>query len=73
MTTPSDTPPTPTVTTPTVTDAADRPPETERLNVAIPASIAERLEKESKTRMLGKPFIVARALETFLDELPPLL
>ena len=58
---------------PTVTDAGDRAPETERINVAIPASLAHRLEGECKARMLGKPFMVARALEEFLDNLPPLL
>ena len=50
-----------------MTTPKDRAP----LAVTISKPVAERLEKEADARMVGKGLIVEKALEAFLDGLPP--
>lgn len=44
-----------------------------RLNCQIPAPLEELLRRECSDRMIGVGLLVSRALEKFLDELPPAL
>jgi hypothetical protein len=48
-------------------------PLTARLNVQIPTELDTRLREECKVRMIGPALLVAKAIETFLDTLPPAL
>ena len=64
-------------TTPTVpVPAAQTPiipgPVNARLNVQIPIDLDRRLKSECDARMIGAGLLVARALESFLDNLPEL-
>lgn len=54
------------------------PPEPEpgamaRLNCQIPSELEQRVKKECEDRMIGVGLLVAKALEKFLDGLPPAL
>lgn len=42
-----------------------------RLNCQIPSFLDERVRKECNDRMIGVGLLVSKALEKFLDELPP--
>ncbi len=56
----------------TVTELPTPPvPEVARLSVNIPTDLMEWLEEQMTARMVGKPFLVVRALEKLRDELPP--
>ena len=46
-------------------------PLTARLNVQIPTELDTRLRQECQARMIGPAMLVTRAVEKFLDELPP--
>ena len=54
-------------------EVAPEAPPTARLNVQIPSELDTRLRAECALRMIGPALLVTRAIETFLDELPPAL
>jgi len=57
----------------TSSPAPPEPPAMARLNCQISTALEERVRKECSDRMIGVGLLVAKALETFLDELPPAL
>ena len=54
-----------------VTNVPPSPPTMARLNCQIRTVTEDRLKKECEARMIGVGLVVDKALNKFLDELPP--
>lgn len=57
--------------TETTADRIGVPPENKQVSVQLPTPLADRLEAAANDRDVSKSRLVARAVEKYLDVLPP--